>query len=57
MPTTRRCFPKSPGTLVARIPKVNVIRDVANGAIKATMILKVDELGLEHRIEHAIKLS
>jgi len=28
-----------------------------NGAIKATMILKVDELGLEHRIEHAIKLS
>jgi 16S rRNA U516 pseudouridylate synthase RsuA-like enzyme len=28
-----------------------------NGAVKATMVLKIEELGLEHHIEHAIKLS
>ncbi len=28
-----------------------------NGAIKASMVLKVEELGVEHVVEHEIKLS
>ncbi len=28
-----------------------------NGSVKASMVLKIEELGVEHKVDHEIKLS